>query len=302
MRVRTFVVAAIVLGLAPAAGLLRGDADAEATKRIADLVNQLGDDDYDKREAASKELEAVGEPALVALRKAAADNADLEIRWRAVRSVEAIRYRLDRTDVKSVPPPRGAVVLFDGKSLNGWVGRDGKTAAAWKVYKRGFTEVRGGDIRTRQTFSGAYKLHVEFRVPDMPEFEGQDRGNSGVFLNGRYEVQILDSYGLRPEVKSCGAIYGVAAPLVSACKVVEVWQSFDIEFHPPRFEGASRVEGPRITVYHNGVLIHDNIEVRTDDTGNGLPHPPAEPGPILLQDHDCPVQFRNLWLLPLAKD
>jgi HEAT repeat protein len=209
--------------------------------------------------------------------------------------------RQDREDVKSTPPPKSAIVLFDGKGLDGWAHRDGKRSAHWKVMPGGVLQVeRGGDIMTRKTFAGRFKLHVEFRVPYLPRRKGQKRGNSGVYLQGRYEVQILDSYGLKSKDDDCGAIFGVAAPSVNACKAPEVWQSYDIEFTAPRCKDGKKVEPARMTVYHNGHKIHDSVPIPRDRTQRGLVGDPCTPGPILLQEHDGdPVQFRNIWLLPL---
>jgi hypothetical protein len=211
----------------------------------------------------------------------------------------------DRIDVKSEPPPAGAIVLFDGKGLDKWVKKDGKSEPTWKLID-GAMQVQGGDIITREKFDGDFKLHVEFRVPYMPKASGQGRGNSGVYLQGRYEVQVLDSYGLKSQSNDCGGIYGVATPSVNACKAPTVWQSYDIEFHSPKCEGGKVVEPARMTVYHNGVKIHDNVrmvrkvkdkdEIVTNTTA-GLGGDPCSPGPILLQDHGNPVQYRNVWLL-----
>jgi hypothetical protein len=206
----------------------------------------------------------------------------------------------DKVSVKPVAPPEGAIVLFDGSSLDAWERRDGKGKASWRLLGDGTMEVHGGDIITRQKFDGAFKLHVEFRVPYMPKAHGQGRGNSGVYVQGRYEVQVLDSYGLESKNNDCGAIYEVAAPLVNACKAPTVWQSFDITFHAPRCENGKKVEPARMTVYQNGVLIHDDVKIPVDCTRAGLPGDPCTPGPILLQDHGNPVQYRNIWLLPLS--
>ncbi len=208
----------------------------------------------------------------------------------------------DKVDVKSVPPPAGAVILFDGKSLDGWAMRkDGKSPAPWKLVEGGAMQVQGGDIITRKTFDGSFRLHVEFRVPYMPKASGQGRGNSGVYVQGRYEVQVLDSYGLKSKDNDCGGIYGVAAPLVNACKAPTVWQSYDIEFHSPKCVDGKKAEPARITVLHNGVKIHDNVKITKDNTTAGLGGDPCKPGPILLQDHGNPVQYRNIWLLPAGK-
>jgi hypothetical protein len=205
----------------------------------------------------------------------------------------------DLKDAEPTPPPQGAIVLFEGTDLSKWVKRDGKNEVKWTLRDGGVMEgVKGhGDIITREKFDGKFKLHVEFRVPYEPNGKGQDRGNSGVYLQGRYEVQILDSYGLKSEKNDCGAIYGVAAPKVNACKAPTVWQSYDIEFTAPKFENGKKTEPARMTVYHNGVKIHDEVSIPVDNTTSGLGGDPSTPGPILLQDHGHPVQFRNVWLL-----
>ena len=226
----------------------------------------------------------------------------------AVRAADADPWKLDDKfkaakpddlkDAESTPAPKGAVVLFDGKDFSKWVKRDGTGEVKWTL-KNGVMEgVKGhGDIVTKDAFDGKFKLHVEFRVPYEPGGSGQGRGNSGVYLQGRYEVQILDSYGLKPGKNDCGAIYGVAAPAVNACKAPAVWQSYDIEFTAPKVENGKKTEPARMTVHHNGIKIHDNEAVTSDNTTSGLGGDVGKPGPILLQDHGHPVQFRNVWLL-----
>lgn len=204
----------------------------------------------------------------------------------------------DKEDVKSAPAPKGAIVLFDGKNLDQWVSRnDPKKAAAWKLVDGGAMQVQGGDIVTKEKFDGSFQLHVEFRVPYMPKATGQGRGNSGVYVQGRYEVQVLDSYGLDSKDNDCGGIYGIAKPLVNACKAPTIWQSYDIEFHSPKFVDGKKTESGRITVLHNGVKIHDDVKLTKDNTTAGAGGDPATAGPILLQDHGNPVQYRNIWLL-----
>jgi hypothetical protein len=205
----------------------------------------------------------------------------------------------DKVDAPSVKPPEGAVVLFDGKSLDNWVKTDGKGRPTWELLPGGVAQVRGGNIITKEKFGGDFKLHVEFRVPYMPKASGQGRGNSGVYVQGRYEVQVLDSYGLKPQNNDCGAIYGIAAPLINACKAPTVWQTYDIEFHSPKCNEGKKVSPARMTVHQNGVLIHDNVAITKDNTTAGLGGDVCKPGPIMLQDHGNPVQFRNVWLLPL---
>jgi hypothetical protein len=210
----------------------------------------------------------------------------------------------DKEDVKSKPAPKGAIILFDGKNLDNWTHRNGKKPAHWKVLPGGILQVeRGGDIITKQKFDGTFLLHVEFRVPYMPKAKGQGRGNSGVYLQGRFEVQVLDSYGLKSKDNDCGGIYSVAAPLVNACKAPTVWQSYDIEFTAAKCVDDKKTEPAVITVYHNGVKIHDKVKIplAKDNTTAGMS--PKElggvctPGPILLQDHGNPVQYRNIWLV-----
>jgi Domain of Unknown Function (DUF1080) len=205
----------------------------------------------------------------------------------------------DKQDVKSAPPPKGAIVLFSGKDLDQWVSRnDLKKPATWKLIDGAAVQAGGGDIMTKQTFDRAFKLHVEFRVPYMPKATGQARGNSGVYLQGRYEVQILDSYGLDSQDHDCGGIYGIAKPLANACKAPTVWQSYEVDFTSPKFVDGKRTEPGRISVLHNGIKIHDETKLTKDNTTAGLGGDPSKPGPILLQDHGNPVQFRNIWLVP----
>ena len=209
----------------------------------------------------------------------------------------------DKENVKSVPAPKDALVLFDGKSFDSWVGRDGKPAG-WKLVEGGAMQVQPGkrDIVTKQKFDGSFTLHVEFRVPYVPKASGQGRGNSGVYLQGRYEVQVLDSYGLKSKDNDCGGIYTVAAPKVNACKAPTVWQSYDIEFTAPKCSDGKISEPGRMTVYHNGVKIHDNVKLvkggkPVTNTTAGMGGDPCKPGPILLQDHGNLVQYRNIWLV-----
>jgi hypothetical protein len=211
----------------------------------------------------------------------------------------------DGKDAASKPAPKGAVVLFDGKGFDAWTHRDGKTAVKWNL-----VELPGGgkamqvvpgtsDIISKEKFPGPFLLHVEFRVPYMPKAGGQGRGNSGVYAQGRYEVQVLDSYGIRkPGMNDCGAIYSVAVPKSNACKAPTVWQAYDIAFTPPACKDGKKVRNGRMTVTHNGVKIHDNQEITRDVTTSGIASDVCTPGPVLLQDHGNPVQYRNVWILP----
>lgn len=193
--------------------------------------------------------------------------------------------------------PSDAVVLFDGRDLSQWVKTDGGEPAPWRV-ENGYMEVRGGNIRTRQAF-GDCQLHVEFWLPLMADATGQARANSGVYLQGRYEVQVLDSYGLKSGGDDCGAIYGVAAPTVNACRPPRQWQSYDIIFRAPKFDDKGEMtDKARMTVLHNGVLIHENVELSAITTAS-TPGDPKAPGPVMLQDHGNAVRYRNIWIRPL---
>jgi hypothetical protein len=203
----------------------------------------------------------------------------------------------DKEDAKSVPPPKDAVVLFDGKSLDNWIGRDGK-APQWKLLDGGIMQADKLDIATKEKFDGKFKLHVEFRVPYMPDKKGQERANSGVYVQGRYEVQVLDSYGIdKPKNNDCGAIYEVAAPLVNACKAPTIWQTYDIEFTAPKCVDGKKTEPAVISVLQNGVKVQDNTKITSDNTRAGMGGDVCAPGPIMLQFHGNPVQFRNVWLV-----
>jgi hypothetical protein len=194
--------------------------------------------------------------------------------------------------------PQQAKLLFSGKDLSQWLARKGGDAQ-WKVTD-GYAEVGPGtgDIYTKEVFTD-FQLHVEFWLPLMADHTGQARANSGVYLQGRYEIQVLDSYGLESKDNDCGGIYKVAAPLVNACRKPEEWQSYDIAFRAPRFDGDTLKEKARVTVFHNGVMIHNNLEI-PNPTGGAMDEDMRKPGPLLLQDHGNLVRYRNLWILPVG--
>ena len=196
-------------------------------------------------------------------------------------------------------PPESAVVLFNGSDLSNWTSRDGG-APGWTVEDGVMAVVpRTGDIMTTERFTDHF-LHLEFMTPDMPEATGQAKGNSGVFLQGRYEIQVLDSYGIAvPGMGDCGAIYNQFAPLVNACKPPLEWQSYDVIFRAPRLnDDGEIVENTRVTVLQNGLVILNNV-ILSGTTGANIGGGVGDPGPLLLQDHGNLVKFRNIWAIPL---
>lgn len=201
-----------------------------------------------------------------------------------------------------VPPPADAVVLFDGTSLSQWTDAKGQPAR-WKV-ENGYMEVtlKTGSIQTAKGF-GDCQLHVEWMAPAPAKGEGQDRGNSGVFLMNRYEVQVLDCYENTTYADGMtAAIYGQFPPLVNACRKPGEWQTYDIVFHRPRFGGdKSLLQPATMTVFHNGVLVHDNAILTGPTAHKARPAYVAHADrlPISLQDHSHPVRYRNIWLREL---
>jgi hypothetical protein len=200
-------------------------------------------------------------------------------------------------DTLGAKPPEGAVVLLgaDKSTTDQWTKING-SPIGW-TFEDGVLTVKGGTgpIRTKQEFRD-YKMHLEFRTPNMPDAKGQAKGNSGVYQAGRYELQILDSYGLESKDNDCGAIYKQYAPAVNACKKPMEWQTYDIDFKSAKLVDGKVAAKARITVYQNGKLILDDKPI--DVTPGGLDMEPGKAGPILLQDHGNPVSFRNVWLKP----
>ena len=203
-------------------------------------------------------------------------------------------------------PPEGAIVLFNGKDLDQWQHvqkRPGIDGVQWLI-KDGAMEVKprsGGGIITKQKF-GDVKLHLEFRTPFMPTARGQARGNSGVYLQGRCEVQILDSYGLEGRDNECGGIYSVGKPQVNMCAPPTQWQTYDIIFRAPRFnDDGDKIRGALLSVRHNGRTVQDEAEAKKGPTTAAPDRTETGPGGVYLQDHGNPVQYRNIWLVELAK-
>jgi hypothetical protein len=183
-------------------------------------------------------------------------------------------------------PPEGAIVLFDGSGVAEW--ENGKM-------ENGLLE--NGDPYTKRTF-GSYTLHLEFRTPYKPFSRGQQRGNSGVYHQWRYETQVLDSFGLEGEDNETGGVYKISRSLLNMCYPPLAWQTYDIDFTTAKFDGAGQLtEKARITVRLNGVLVQDDLELPTTTGGAKLKITP-EPGPIYLQSHGNPVYYRNIWIVP----
>ena len=201
-------------------------------------------------------------------------------------------------------PPKDAVVLFDGKTLDAWRTPGGRPAA-WTI-RDGAMEVApgAGAIRTKGEF-GDVQLHVEWASPNPPRGKGQDRGNSGVFLMSRYELQVLDSYQAQTYADGqAGALYGQHPPLFNASRPPGEWQAYDIAFHRPRFDRQGKLLEPaRVTLFHNGILVQNNEELLGETSWlRWIPYDAhADKAPIELQDHGHPVKFRNMWLRELPE-
>jgi len=189
------------------------------------------------------------------------------------------------------------IVLFDGTNMDNWVTRDGKTPD-WKV-EDGIMTVGHGDIISKETYGDAH-LHVEFRCPYMPEEHGQGRGNSGVYVHGCYEFQVLDSYGVEDySAHDCASLYSVKTALTNACLPPLEWQTYDMIFRAPRFDAdGNKIEDARITLIQNGYVVHNNYIIPSTTPGGVRGNEAAE-GPLLLQDHGNPVSYRNIWIMKI---
>lgn len=223
----------------------------------------------------------------------------------------AVASVAQETQPRSVEPggrgkaPSDALILFNGGTLAAWRHSDGRNAE-WAVEEGAMVCKSGkGDIQTVEKF-GSAQIHLEFSTPDMPNASGQAKGNSGVYLQGRYEVQVLDSYRNPTYVNgSASAVYGQHPPLVNASRPPGQWQTYDFIFHAAACDAEGKVIDPaRLTLLHNGVLVQNNVTITKPtpgDDGTSM----CEPGPIRLQDHyhpdvkDTPLKFRNIWVRPL---
>jgi arylsulfatase A-like enzyme len=284
-----------------AAELLAGHGIA-ATEALATLAEYLEHEQGEVRLAAADALDRLDHaalPALAAITKAdrAAGDGKVPIDGYLKRI-----FRKTLTDLAAAPPE--ATVLFDGRNLAHWE-REGGGEIGWTIVDGELLITPGsGSIITREPVAD-FHFHVEFNLPDLPDdVTGQGRGNSGVYIQQRYEVQILDSFGLEPSKQDCGAIYKTKVPDVNACRKPGEWQEYHIRFRQPRWRQVDgewrKIEDARLTVVQNGLLIHDDVAV-PNKTGAGMPEGP-EARPLRLQDHGNPVRFRNIWIAPLEND
>lgn len=202
----------------------------------------------------------------------------------------------------STPPPSDAIVLFDGENLSKWEDAETGEAAQWNVSNGAMTVKPGtGSIQTKQKFED-FQLHIEWRTPPPSKDVGlksQERGNSGIFLQSLYEIQVLDSYHSKTYVNGqAGSIYKQYPPLVNACRPPGKWQSYDVIFKAPRFGPNGSLKSPaRVTVFQNGILIQDNVVIKGRTLYIGNPYyVPHGPKPLKLQDHGNPVSYRNIWI------
>ncbi len=194
--------------------------------------------------------------------------------------------------------PSDAIVLFDGKDLSMFRGEK-HPEPTWKLGNGVMESTPPGGIFSKEEFADC-QVHVEFSTPTNVKGDGQGRGNSGVYLMGRYEIQVLDNYQNQTYPNGqCGAMYGHYPPLVNACRKPGEWQAYDIVFHPPKKLPDGTVRPGTFTVLHNGVLIQDHVKFNNEGTTASPLRGIVEKGPLYLQDHGNPVRFRNVWVRKL---
>lgn len=250
------------IGGLPGAGWVKGDRYHYTGKRVSDIV---------RLESKDCQIDLDGQRALIY----SAEGFPIG---------ELHKVHRESSTLGAAPPP-GAIVLFNGQDASGFVNP--------KVTEDGL--LREG-TQTTEPF-GDFRLHAEFMLPFKPLGRGQDRGNSGFYLQGRYEVQVLDSFGLEGIENECGALYRTRRPSVNMCLPPLAWQTYDIDFTMPKFnEQGEKISDMQITIWHNGVLIHNRAAI-PNKTGGGIVEGPS-PLPTKLQDHQNPVLYRNIWVLP----
>lgn len=230
-----------------------------------------------------------------AIVKGAYKDATIELSITGDLKLSTVLKRVERpSPTLGAEPPEGAIVLMGGENLDEWE----TSPLKWRLHGNGEAEVANPDLISKREF-GDHKLHLEFRTPFMPSERGQARGNSGVYLHGVYEVQVLDSFGLPPADNDCGGIYKIAVPSKNMCLPPLEWQTYDITFHAPQFDAAGKkTENARISVVHNGETIHDDLEL-PGLTGGAMRDTEQPTGPLKLQHHHDAVRYRNVWALPL---
>jgi len=199
-------------------------------------------------------------------------------------TIGKLKKALRKSPTLGAKPPAGAVVLFDGKTAESF--KDGRMTKDGLLME---------GATSKQQF-GSFALHLEFQTPFMPFAREQGRGNSGFYAQGRYEVQILDSFGLKGMDNECGGMYGVAPPKVNMCFPPLSWQTYDVDYTAAEYKDGKKARGATMTVRHNGVEIHKDVELPHATTAAPVGEGP-ELGPIFLQDHGCPVRFRNIWVV-----
>jgi len=203
------------------------------------------------------------------------------------KKVGELKKVVRKSSTLGAKPPQGALVLFDGSTADNF--KNGKIEEV-----DGEKVLAASNPESLKTF-GDHSFHIEFRTPFMPKARGQGRGNSGVYLQGRYECQVLDSFGLDGKNNECGGIYTVAEPIVNMCFPPLSWQTYDVDFKAAKYNDAGKqIESARATIKHNGVVIHDNLELKATPG-----HNPEGPGPdhLYMQNHGNPVFFRNIWVV-----